>query len=91
MHNKASCMYRHRPAHAARFSIYQSTFKPLCRAASACHPGSIGKYASLHADEVVPLAALGILLHPALRLEAEILEVYRKCILHDESPYTIGS
>lgn len=45
----------------------------------------------LHADEVVPLAALGILLHPALRLEAEILEVYRKCILHDESPYTIGS
>ena len=36
-------------------SIYQSTLRPLCREASACHPGSIGKYASLHADEVVPL------------------------------------
>lgn len=55
MHNEASCMYRHRPTHAARFSIYQSTFKPLCRAASACHPGSIGRCASLHADEIVPL------------------------------------
>lgn len=45
---------------------------------------------ALHADKIVPLAALRIQLHPALRFQAEVLEVYRKCILHDKSPYAIG-
>ena len=49
-------------------------------------PGGKLRYV-LETDEIVPLAAHRILLHLALRLQADFLEVYdQNCMLHDKSP-----